>query len=109
MPPDSKNAALKSGLTTFVAFVVFGSVPLLAYTRCLFGVHFGSDRVNVLFTTSVFLTAVTMFLLGVTKAQFTNQNKLESGIIMLMNGIIAAGFAYLIGWSLQEALGISSA
>jgi len=50
-------------------------------------------------------TALTMFLLGVTQAAITRQNKLKTGLLMTLNGSLAAASAYLVGWGLEEAIG----
>ena len=50
-------------------------------------------------------TALTMFLLGVTQAAITRQNKLKTGLLMTLNGSLAAASAYLVGWGLEVAIG----
>jgi hypothetical protein len=46
-----------------------------------------------------------MFLLGVTQAAITRQNKLKTGLLMTLNGSLAAASAYLVGWGLEVAIG----
>lgn len=43
------------------------------------------------------------------QARFTKQSKLKSGGMMLLNGTIAASTAYLVGFGLEKALGITTA
>lgn len=38
------------------------------------------------------------------QAQFTRQSKWKSGLVMLVNGAIAASAAYLVGWSLDHLI-----
>ena len=53
-------------------------------------------------------TALTMFLLGVTQATITKQNRLQTGLLMTLNGSLAAASAYLVGWGLEQAIGSGS-
>ncbi len=50
-------------------------------------------------------TALTLFLLGVTQAQITKQGRVKTGLLMTLNGGLAAAAAYLIGWGLEHAIG----
>jgi len=50
------------------------------------------------------LTALTLFIMGVVKARLIGQQKfLRSGMMMVMNGTVAGGVAYLIGELLSGA------
>jgi len=51
-----------------------------------------------------------MFLLGFTKARIVRAkacNAFRQGLLMMLNGSLAAAAAYLIGWGLELALGAS--
>lgn len=50
-------------------------------------------------------TALTLFMLGVTQAQITKQGRVKTGLLMTLNGGLAAAAAYLIGWGLEHAIG----
>jgi VIT1/CCC1 family predicted Fe2+/Mn2+ transporter len=105
MPVDESASPAKKGFATFLSFLVFGAVPLLAYV--FFGNHkfHGFDWI---FFTSCILTVFMMFVLGLLKGRIARQNPLKSGFIMVFNGAIAAGSAYLIGYVLGLAFGKSS-
>ncbi|KAK3278055.1 hypothetical protein CYMTET_13975 [Cymbomonas tetramitiformis] len=101
MPPDDNDSPWKNGVVTFLAFCLFGFVPLTAY---IILPPLDVDS-NITFAVSCVLTALTMFGLGVVKANFTNQSKVKSGSLMLMNGGIAAAASYAIGYVFSVALG----
>ncbi|GMH93895.1 hypothetical protein TL16_g12750 [Triparma laevis f. inornata] len=67
MPPEDTSDLWKEGLVTFLSFVVFGSVPLLAYIIAKFaGVDGeGEGDGDLLFGISIIFTALTMFMLGI--------------------------------------------
>lgn len=50
-------------------------------------------------------TALTMFALGAVQARITKQNVCRAGLIMMMNGSLAAAAAYLVGWGIEAAIG----
>jgi len=101
MPPDDEDSPAKNGAVTFLAFCVFGFVPLLSFV--FGGVTGASDEVN--FAIACVLTAFTMLALGAAKAKFVNQNMAKSAGLMLLNGGMAALAAYLISWGIAEGLG----
>ncbi|MES1909515.1 MAG: hypothetical protein MHM6MM_002241 [Cercozoa sp. M6MM] len=71
MPPDPDESPAKNGLVTFISFLVFGFVPLLAYL-ILNSVDFG-DSFNPTFLVSCLMTVLTLGLLGVVKARLANE------------------------------------
>jgi len=99
MPPDDGDSPAKKGLVTFLAFVFFGSIPLLAY---LFFLGQTFKGFNWVFFTSCILTVITMFLLGVAKATLARQSKFKNGCLMVLNGGVAAGSAYVVGYLIQH-------
>jgi len=70
---------------------------------------FGYEDKSTMFTVSCCITMCALFLLGVFKANFTKQPKLKSGFQILVNGLIAAMSAYLIGWFMETVVGTQSA
>lgn len=105
-PSGDENPAI-DGLVTFASFLVFGFVPLFAYI-ILYTVDVSS---GVEFAVSCIFTVVTLFALGFVGAHLsggTQAGKLRNALKTLANGVIAAGSAYLVGWALGEAFGISS-
>ena len=85
-----RNAAALNGLVTLVAFISFGSVPLLAYT-------FSGGTGDRHFARAIVLTAVTLFLLGCFESLVTHQSMLVTGLETLVTGLLAATIAYAIG------------
>ena len=92
--PD--RSGLKAGGATFIAFVVVGSIPLLAYVSSPLGFSIQSP-----FTVSVALTGIAFFAIGAVKGRIVDQRWWLSGIETLAIGGLAAGTAYLIGLALH--------
>ncbi len=85
------RSPVRAGAATFAAFFVFGGVPLLPFV-------FGLPAAAWIAT---FLTAVVFFIIGTLKSRWSTRSWLYSGLETLTIGLIAAGLAWLIGWSLQ--------
>mmetsp|Transcript_23240 Transcript_23240/g.30098 ORF Transcript_23240/g.30098 Transcript_23240/m.30098 type:complete len:298 (+) Transcript_23240:97-990(+) len=100
--PDEESECWKNGLVTMLSFDTFGAVPILVYF--LFA-DFLKNNANDLFALAALATALTMFALGVTKASFTKQSKIKSGLIMVFNGGFAASVAFAIGFLLESRYG----
>ncbi|CAK4084595.1 unnamed protein product [Aphanomyces euteiches] len=99
MPVDEDENPLIGGFVTFGSFMLFGSVPLLSYLINLIpGVQLSSDQA---LWGSCLLTALTLFLLGAVKGQYVGQKWYIAGIYMALNGTIAAGMGWIIGYLLQ--------
>mmetsp|Transcript_8242 Transcript_8242/g.13348 ORF Transcript_8242/g.13348 Transcript_8242/m.13348 type:complete len:286 (+) Transcript_8242:75-932(+) len=75
MNPYDDDDALMGGVITLVAFVLFGSVPLLSYVIALVpGIEFSSDSQLHL---SLGLTALTMFILGAVKGSYIDNSSYQ--------------------------------
>lgn len=86
--PENENPLL-TGLATFLAFILFGSIPLLPYI--VLGT--GSD----IFLIASASTFVALILLGVLRWRTTRESVLRSiGEIVLLGGTSAV-IAYLVG------------
>jgi VIT1/CCC1 family predicted Fe2+/Mn2+ transporter len=82
-----------SALTTFVAFVLAGSLPLIVYfLGLLFPIQPGAA-----FPISLALSGLALFGLGAAKVFVTRLNVFRSGLEMLVVGGLAAGVAYGVG------------
>jgi VIT1/CCC1 family predicted Fe2+/Mn2+ transporter len=101
-PPEGDEAPAVDGSVTFFSFLLFGSVPMWTY---LITFYAGYRSKNGIFGIACATTVMTMFFLGVTQAVITRQNRLKTGILMTINGSIAAASAYLVGWALEHAIG----
>eukprot|EP01006_Ploeotia_vitrea_P054253 TRINITY_DN67867_c0_g1_i1.p1 TRINITY_DN67867_c0_g1~~TRINITY_DN67867_c0_g1_i1.p1 ORF type:complete len:297 (-),score=51.33 TRINITY_DN67867_c0_g1_i1:264-1154(-) len=83
---DSMVDTLKNAAVMFGSFMLFGAVPLLAYAP-------GKGGIGA-FMVSIGLTLTTLFLLGCVKGKLTSSGILKSGLLMLLNGGIAAAISY---------------
>lgn len=90
--------AIRAALSTFVAFVVVGAVPLVPYV--LDWLKPGS--VPEAFWPSLGMTAAAFFLVGALKSRFVAQAWYWAGLETLAIGGIAAGLAYMVGYLLQN-------
>lgn len=81
--------ATQHGSATFLGFVTAGVVPLLAYL--IPGIV--ADR----FLAAVLLALLTLFVVGASRAFFSDVRWLRAGLEMLFIGALAAAVAYGIG------------
>jgi vacuolar iron transporter family protein len=88
---------LEGAIATFLAFVIAGSIPLLAYVVPL--------AVAWRFPVAVTLTATALFLCGAMRTVVTQRSWAFSGLEMLVIGSVAAAVAYLVGWLLRSVAG----
>lgn len=84
---SATRSALKAGVVTFVAFVIFGLVPLLPYL--------GIVEPN--FQLSCVLTGIAFFLIGSMKSKWTAETQFIAGLKTFAIGAIAAVLAYFVG------------
>jgi VIT1/CCC1 family predicted Fe2+/Mn2+ transporter len=98
MPVDEESSALRGGLVTFGAFMLFGMVPLLPYLVNLVpGMHFSADAVLLC---SCICTVLTLFGLGGFKGSIVGSSIWKSGGSMALNGSMAAACGWFIGFLL---------
>ena len=83
----------RAALSTFVAFILAGLMPLLAY---LYNAIAPGGLANP-FAWSIGITAVTFFAVGTLKSRYVEQPWLLAGIESLILGGAAAALAYGIG------------
>jgi len=100
LPPCDHATAYRKGKTTFFAFLICGSAPLLAYVLCI------PLKLKHMFLVSIFATALTLFSLGLAQASIVKDKKvpLRGALLILMNGALAAAAAYIISWAANTAL-----
>ena len=98
----SKNApsAWKSGITTFSAFLIIGSIPLLPFLV-------PSLNMQQQFIISASLAGIMFFFIGMLKSLIFLMPVLKSGLRTLLTGSMAAGLAYVTGYILRAVYGIS--
>lgn len=98
MPPDDDDNPWYKGGVTFVAFLLFGAVPLASYSA--FAAVDGITDTE-LFGVCIAFTALAIFCLGAVKGKFAQSNMVVSGLLMTVNGGLAASASFLIGWLLE--------
>lgn len=91
---------IKSGLVTFGAFVVIGVIPLLPLLIT-------SLSVPTQLYASLALAALVFFGIGSLKSLVFGRPPLKTGIATLLTGGSAAAIAFVIGYVLRNALGIT--
>eukprot|EP00760_Papus_ankaliazontas_P013477 PhM_4_TR15747/c0_g1_i1/m.91932 len=79
-----RRHALRSGLTMFTSFIVFGGIPLLAYTPLV------SSSITVRRTLTTVFCFMSLFMLGVVRATMTRGPLIRTGVMMLVIGTLAS-------------------
>jgi VIT1/CCC1 family predicted Fe2+/Mn2+ transporter len=82
---------VRSALYTFLAFVLCGSVPILAYLLRL------SDPLPV----AMAMTGATFFAIGSLRSRWSPTPWWRAGLETLAIGMAAAGVAFVVGYLLQ--------
>lgn len=94
---DGSTSAARAGVATFVAFVIVGTLPLIAF---LINLAF-PDAIGRPFLVSAVLTGAAFLLVGVLKALVVGQRWFRGGIETVALGGAAAAFAWVIGRLLE--------
>ncbi len=89
----AKQGIWKTGVATFGAFVVAGSMPLLPYYAGAVGLSLPWSS----FSISIGATLGTLFLVGSLRSLVTKDNWFRDGLEMMGVGALAAGVAYGLG------------
>ena len=88
---------IRAAITTFIAFVLIGSIPLATYLlNALF-----PGLIARPFFWSLCFTGIAFFIVGTFKSRFVRQSWLSAGVETLCIGGIAAVLAYYIGIALR--------
>lgn len=88
----------KAGLSTFISFVLLGSLPLLSFLLQGYFPQLFSDP----FTVSTTITAVAFFVVGAFKSYFVSEKWYWAGLETLAVGGAAAFLAYGVGVFLRQ-------
>ncbi|WP_346897926.1 VIT1/CCC1 transporter family protein [uncultured Roseibium sp.] len=91
----AQRSPLKAALTTFAAFVVCGSLPLVPF---VFGLPASAEI-------TTFLTAIAFFGIGSIKSLWSTQHWFWSGLETTVIGMAAAAIAWIVGYLLQGLMG----
>lgn len=89
----------KTGLITFISFVIAGTLPMFPYLLAAFGVPV---ELSYQFYASIVATALAMFVIGSLRTILTAGTWWKNGLEMLSIGAIAAIVAYSIGAALER-------
>jgi VIT1/CCC1 family predicted Fe2+/Mn2+ transporter len=82
---------VRAAMSTFIAFVLAGAVPLLPF---IFSGLLPHDQI---FSISTTVTMITFFSIGVMKGHVVHRSKFFSGLETLVIGALAAALAYGVG------------
>lgn len=90
------HSALKSGVHTFSAFFICGSMPLIPFLlpAAVMSITFAPWA-------ALFLSALTFFIIGSMKSFWSVKTLFREGMETLFIGLVAAGLAYGVGYGLQ--------
>ena len=99
MSIDQTDKPIWHGVMTFIAFVIFGAVPLIPY---LFGIE-ESKR----FSVAIVATVIALAILGLTRSYITRERLIRGPIEIVAVGILGAVVAYIIGVGLKELVGVA--
>jgi VIT1/CCC1 family predicted Fe2+/Mn2+ transporter len=91
---------LISSITTFVAFLVVGAMPLLPFLV-------SGITIQETFLISTTIAGIMFFLIGAIKGLLFTKPIFTSGIRTLLTGGAAASLAFLAGYILRNFFGIS--
>lgn len=87
------GSPFKASLTTFIAFILIGAIPLAAYLLQ----WFAPNMVSQPFVWSSALTGLAFFIVGAFKSRFVGQGWVIAGLETFLAGSFAAFLAYFIG------------
>ena len=99
IPPDPDENVFFSGLVMFASFLIFGSIPLIAYSVIVYHV----SNVDP-FLVTVLSSLATLFGLGALKSHVLGQGRVKGGGLMVFQGSVCAATAYWLGNAVQTLL-----
>ena len=92
----TKNNEIKSGLITFLSFIIFGLLPLTIFIFLIY-----INKKNA-FIYSLISVIISLFILGVLKSKFNKEHYLVSGLRTSFYGLLASIISYLTGKHLSK-------
>lgn len=97
---EGEISPIINGFSTFLAFIVMGFIPLLSYTAdYLFTLNLEHQ-----FEIAIVLTAIAFITIGLMKSHVAKTSKVRGVLETVILGAIAAGFAYVLGSVLENAI-----
>lgn len=91
----------KTGLATFLSFVVIGFIPLISFVLALFF----SSLEQYKLTISIILTGLAFLFVGAVKGKIVKKHPFYAAIETLVIGGIATGLAFAVGYFLRGLAG----
>ncbi len=91
--PLIRSSPLRAGLSTFSAFLVVGSIPLIPFFFKLLD----PESLFNAFSWSVIATGIGFFIIGAFKSRFLGRKWFTTGMETFLMGGGAAALAYLVG------------
>ena len=92
-----RRDAIEHGTATFIAFLVAGLIPLLAFVLPV--------APESAFTVAVVLTGIALFTVGASRSLLIPRAWWRTGLEMFIIGMLAALAAYLAGWGVSQLVG----
>lgn len=89
-----------NGLTTYLAFILVGLVPLVVYLVD----YISSINLSNPFFVATLLTAISFWAIGILKSHVTQTPLVRSVLETVSLGLIAAAFAYVLGDVLERII-----
>lgn len=86
---EEMSELVSGGLIMFCSFCLFGAIPVASFGLA----GLATDDINVMFIVSCVVSVICLFLVGAVGAKICMMNTLESGMLTMLNGIIAASTA----------------
>ena len=90
---------IKGSISTFLAFISLGSIPLLAYVLQPFLGYTATQT----FTLACILTSLALFFVGFMKGFFVNKSKIYEGIETMILGGVAALISYYVAFIFEKS------
>lgn len=100
--PKFEGGVWKTGVTTFIAFVLAGSLPLLPYFLEFLGFPFTQAQQ---FPASIIATGLALFIVGGLRTSITKGRWWLNGLEVLSIGAVAATVAYFLGAVIEQLVG----
>jgi len=98
MTEDKEDNHATHGIMTFIAFAIFGSIPLFPY---LFGIEIG-----LRFPVAIVSTFIALIVLGLTRSYITRERLFRGPLEIVSVGALGAIAAYSIGVALKSLVGV---
>ena len=97
---DDEASPIMNGISTYIAFILVGLVPLLVYIVD----YLLKLELNNMFVISSILTGLAFIGIGLLKSHVAKTSKHRGVFETLVLGVLAASFAYILGGLLEAAI-----